>query len=341
MIKAVKLADIAEKLNVSVVTVSKALSGQKGVSEEMREKIKLLADELGYKPVRSQIAGDRGKNKSYTIGVISPERYFAKFASFYWKMYQELTTKAIRQNCFTMLEVITNYAEDHLEPPKLFEEEHVDGIVVIGKPTDKYLQVLKEQCRVPMIFMDFYDHTGNYDAIVSEGYYGTYLLTNYLFSQGHTRIAYVGTLLYSDSITDRYMGYCRSLIEHGVEVRKDWIIEDRNIQTGKMNDGQYFILPEEMPTAFVCNCDLSAYYMREHLKESGIRVPEDVSIVGFDDYLYPAHGENDITTYVVDMGAMSEMVIERLTGKIEGNAEQGNIHVVPGKIVYRNTVARK
>ena len=84
MVKAVKLADIAQRLNVSVVTVSKALSGQKGVSEELRTKIKDLADEMGYIPIHST----QKKNKSYTIGVISLENYFAKFASFYWKMYQ-------------------------------------------------------------------------------------------------------------------------------------------------------------------------------------------------------------------------------------------------------------
>ena len=78
MVKAVKLADIAERLGVSIVTVSKALSGQKGVSEELREKIKTLADEMGYTPIHSP---QGSKTKSYTIGVITFEHYFAKFKS--------------------------------------------------------------------------------------------------------------------------------------------------------------------------------------------------------------------------------------------------------------------
>ena len=73
MVKTVKLADIAAELNVSVVTVSKALSGQKGVSEELRKKIKDLADELGYTPIH---ANQRARSKSYTIGIISIENYF-------------------------------------------------------------------------------------------------------------------------------------------------------------------------------------------------------------------------------------------------------------------------
>ena len=87
MAKAVKLADIAEQVGVSTVTVSKALSGQKGVSEEMREKIKNLAEELGY---RSPSETKRqSAEKQYNIGVLIQEVYLDKYDSFYWKMYQE------------------------------------------------------------------------------------------------------------------------------------------------------------------------------------------------------------------------------------------------------------
>lgn len=87
MVKAVKLADIAEKLNVSVVTVSKALSGQKGVSEELREKIKDLADEMGYVPIHSN---QKNKNNSYTIGVISLESYLLNLHHFTGKCIRSL-----------------------------------------------------------------------------------------------------------------------------------------------------------------------------------------------------------------------------------------------------------
>ena len=83
MAKAVKLADIAEQLGVSTVTVSKALSGQKGVSEAMREKIKQLADELGYKQP-SAVKKEKSV-KSYNIGVLVSEKYLGEYASFYWR----------------------------------------------------------------------------------------------------------------------------------------------------------------------------------------------------------------------------------------------------------------
>ena len=101
MTKAVKLADIAERVGVSTVTVSKALSGQKGVSEEVRERIKQLADEMGY--VKSVSAAKTKDKKSYTLGVIVAERYLEETQSFYWQLYQELSQSAMRKNCFTML----------------------------------------------------------------------------------------------------------------------------------------------------------------------------------------------------------------------------------------------
>ena len=99
MAKAVKLADIAEQVGVSTVTVSKALSGQKGVSEEMREKIKNLAEELGY---RSPSETKRqSAEKQYNIGVLIQEVYLDKYDSFYWKMYQEVNKRAVSRGCFT------------------------------------------------------------------------------------------------------------------------------------------------------------------------------------------------------------------------------------------------
>lgn len=230
MVKAVKLADIAERVGVSVVTVSKALSGQKGVSEEMRARIKELADEMGYTPIH---ASQAGRLKSYTIGVVTFETYFARFASFYWKMYQELATRAVKKNCFSMLEVISNYDEENLVWPKLItENQKVDGIVVIGRPKTSYLKMLYQNQRVPMVFMDFYDDEEVVDSVVSASFNGMYRMTDYLIKNGHTRIAFVGSLMFTESITDRYFGYCKALMESGIEVRQDWIIKNRDYNDG-------------------------------------------------------------------------------------------------------------
>ncbi|MCM1143709.1 MAG: LacI family DNA-binding transcriptional regulator [Lachnoclostridium sp.] len=338
MVKAVRLADIAQKLGVSVVTVSKALSGQKGVSEELRAKIKALADEMGYTPIHIPY---EGKSKSYTIGVITYERYFAKFASFYWKMYQELTAQAVKQNCFSMLEVVASFDEDALEAPKLLSAERVDGIIVIGKPKRDYLKMLYQNKKIPMVFLDFYDDEMIVDSVISESFHGMYRMTEYLIQNGHTQIAFVGTLMYTESITDRYFGYCKALMEHGITPRPEWVIKDRDYADGFMGINYKLSLSENnMPTAFVCNNDVTAYALIRQLEEKGYRVPEDISVVGYDDYLYAEFGDSRITTYAVDMSTMTKVALTRLVRKIENLVSDVKVSVVSGKPVVRNTVKK-
>lgn len=338
MAKAVKLADIAEKLNVSTVTVSKALSGQKGVSEEMREKIKQLADELGYRqPSAARLAK---RNKSYNVGVMIADHYLDKYNSFYWQMYQEVATKAVQKECFTMLEVLTPDMHRKLELPKLIKEGKVDGMIVIGKVSVGYLDMLGEETKIPLMYLDFYDEKRECDAVVSDNYYGSYVMTNYLFGMGHDKIAYVGTLLSTGSITDRFFGYAKSLLEHGIRVREDWVIKDRDMEIGKVGVGDVYHFPEEMPTAFVCNSDLAASELIRRLTEKGYRVPEDISVVGFDNYLYPGLCEVEITTYEVDMKEMARKSINTLIKKMGHENYKRGVSVIEGRPVFKNSVKK-
>lgn len=338
MAKAVKLADIAEKLGVSTVSVSKALSGQKGVSEEMREKIKQLADEMGYKQPSAQ--RKEAAHKSYNIGVLIAERYLDKYGSFYWQLYQMVATKAVTKECFTLLETVTEEGERENEIPKLASEQKVDGLIVIGRLADSYLQFLKDFVKLPMIYLDFCDEKQDSDAVISDSYYGAYRLTNYLFDMGHTQIGYVGTILATGSITDRYLGYVKSLLEHGVQPREDWIIKDRDVETGRIDEVNMMELPEEMPTAFLCNCDLTASFMVRKFHAKGIRVPEDISVAGYDNYLFPGLCDIPLTTYEVDMREMARCAINTLIKKIGGESYRQGIHIVEGHMVIKDSVKK-
>ena len=338
MVKTVRLADIAQKAGVSIVTVSKALSGQKGVSEEVRTKIKNLADEMGYMPVH---AAQSEKSKTYTIGVITFERYFKRIAAFYWKMYQELATQATGQNCFSMLEGIANFDEDNLIWPKLLTSGRADGIIVIGKPKKDYLKMLYQNKKIPMVFLDFYDDEIIVDSVISASYYGMYRMTEYLIKNGHTDIVFVGTLMYTESITDRYFGYCKALMEHGIERHPEWVINDRDYTDGVIGMNYKFSFSENnMPTAFVCNNDVTAYALIKQLEEKGYSVPDDISVVGYDDYLYPEYGDSQITTYSVDMGAMTKVALSYIVKRIEKSDMNANVHVVSGKLIERNSVKK-
>lgn len=339
MSKTVKMADIAEKLNVSVVTVSKALSGQKGVSEEIRDKIKILAEEMGYK--QHSTLRIIKEHKSYNIGILISDRYLDKYESFYWQMYQEVTQKALQRECFTMLEVLTNEDEKKRVLPKLLQEDRVDGMIVIGLLEDEYLERLYDATKKPLIYLDFYDKKHKCDSIITDNYYGMYKLTNYLFDMGHSEIAYVGNLLYTGSITDRYFGYAKALLEHGNKMREDWIINDRDEVTGRTDFGFELQLPEEMPTAFACNCDLAASQVIKKLEENGYRVPQDISVIGFDNYLYPGLCDIGITTYEVDVKEMARKSINNIIKKISGEYYKQGITIVEGRIVIKDSVCKR
>ena len=338
MAKAVKLADIAERVGVSTVTVSKALSGQKGVSEEVREKIRSIAEELGY---QQPSAAKKSQNqKSYNIGILISERFLDKYESFYWQMYQAVATRATAKECFTMLEVIGMSEEENGRMPKLVQERKVDGIIVIGKMMDGYLQHLNTEAGIPVIYLDYYNGREASDSVISNSYYGTYELTYYLYRMGHRKIAYVGTLLATESITDRYFGYQKALLELGLEQKKEWVLDDRHIETGEIDTVNMLQIPKDMPTAFVCNCDLTASFLIKKLRDNGYRVPEDISVVGFDNYLYPGLSDIQITTYEVDLGEMAKKTVHNMINKISNENYKPGVHIVEGHLVLKESVAK-
>lgn len=338
MAKAVKLADIAAKLHVSTVTVSKALSDQKGVSEEMREKIKRLAQEMGYKPPSTTKI--KKAEKSFNVGVVISERHFDYHESYYLKVYQMMAARAVAEGCFTLLEVVSVAEEQSMNTPKLLQENKVDGLVIIGMMKEEYLSRLYQVIKIPYVCLDFYDKRNECDAVISDSFYGMYKITNYLFEQGHSKIAYVGTLLYTDSITDRYFGYCKSLLEHGQGLREDWVIGDRDMGTGDLRGGGALRLPVRMPTAFVCNSDMAAGVLVELLKRKGYRVPEDISVAGFDNYLYPSICSLGITTYEIDLKRMVEKALRKLVKKMKGEVHNPGVDIISGHIVVKESVKK-
>lgn len=338
MAKAVKMADIAKVIGVSTVTVSKALSDQRGVSEELRARIKKKAEEMGYKTASVRYRERAAANRSLSIGVIVSNRFLAKYESFYWNLYQEVATAAVQRGCFTILEVLQAEDERKLSMPKLLQEKKAEGLIIIGSLEKAYLAELTEQVEIPFILLDFADRGGAYDAVISNSYFGMYQMTNYLFDMGHREIGFLGNVLATDSITDRYFGYAKSLLEHGLEVRKDWLVDDRDPETGRSDGGFVCRLPKQMPTAFVCNNDVAAAMLVNQMEKAGYRVPEDVSVVGYDNYQPPGLCNVRITTYEVDMTEMARQAIANMIHKILGEPYKQGVTIVNGRILYKESV---
>lgn len=337
MKKTVTMADIAERMQVSIVTVSKALSGQKGVSEEVRARIVELAKEMGYRSKAMDRAGE--EQKSYRIGVLIPAGPQAAYDSFYWKMYQAVADRAMQKNCFTGYESLTEEMTEHHRLPKLVTDQMVDGLIVIGQPQNDYSRFLKEQAGVPIVLMDYSDSSPDADCVISDGFYGTCFLTKYLIGRGHREFAYVGSIHATESIMDRYLGCLKALMEQGLSLPEDRVIPDRILRDGAMENLTEFALPENLPTAFVCNCDITASLLIRDLQRRGIRVPEDVSVVGFDDYPRSTYAEVGITSYAVDIPAMARETVHILIKRMSGDTARKGIHVIVGHLVEKDSVA--
>lgn len=333
--KSVRMSDIAKELGISTVAVSKALNNQKGVSEELRGRVKALAEKLGYHSP-AQVRRMQGKS-GYNIGVLIPTQYLGSSDSFYWKLYQEVTARAMKKDCFVLLELLSNEDAQAQRLPKLITEEKADGLIIIGKPPFQYTRTLKKNWQKPVVYLDFYDSDLSADSVLSNSFYGTFLLTQHLIQQGHRDIGFVGTLLSTDSINDRHLGFAKAMLEHQLPVKEEWILPDRDAATGETLS---ICLPSPMPSAFVCNCDRTASLLIHQLEKSGFRVPQDVSVVGFDDYLTPGMLSMGLTTYAVDLHEMAHLAVRGILRRINGEAWKQGMHITDGVLTIRDSVKR-
>lgn len=335
MAKDVTLADIAQKVGVSNVAVSKALSGKPGVSDEMRQKIKSIADEMGYIP---SAASRQTKAETGNIGVIIPENYYGFSVSFFGKLYENVVKALYDNKYYGILELLTIEDEKAGNMPKVMRDEKVDGVIFLGQLDEAYTVKMAEEADLPVFFLDTYAPGEGLDTVISDGYYGTYQLTNYLIQLGHRRIAYVGSVDATSSIADRYWGYRRALRENHITFEDEWEIPDRD-EKGKTFEK---ILDfDGSIDAYVCNCDYTAHRLISNLESEGVKVPEDVSVVGFDNFVPVGMDCSHITTYDVDMDRMAELCVKSLIDKIKQNPYVSGIQVVTGKIIEKGSVKKR
>lgn len=325
------MKDIAEKLGVSSVTVSKALNDKDGVSDELKQRIKDLANEMGYR--MNTLAKSMKEGYSYNIGVIIPECFTGGLQSFYLSFYQSVAQVLEEYDYYGILQILSQQDEKDLVLPRIYHESRVDGFIVLGQVSRSYVETL-QGIQTPVVFLDFYDEHLEMDSVITDNFYGAYKITNYLMHSGHKKIGFVGDIYATSSIQDRFLGYYKSLLEHKIALRQEFIIKDRD-EKGKYIELEF---PEEMPTAFVCNCDQIAYNVIEKLKQMGYDVPGDISVVGFDNDIFATISTPQITTVEVDVEEMSATAVEYILEKIKmDNREYGRVSI-KGRIIYRESV---
>ncbi|HOR22504.1 MAG TPA: LacI family DNA-binding transcriptional regulator, partial [Ruminococcus sp.] len=162
----VKMIDIANKLGVSVVTVSNALAGRDGVSVQMRSKICQTAEEMGYKPSNTKAGKHRepmpklGRN----VGILTSERFVGARGTFYWELTANISNKLSAMSVMTVYECITAENEKAAALPAMIAENKVDGVIIIGQVSRKYLRRIS-QVDLPLVLVDFYDNRFDIDSV--------------------------------------------------------------------------------------------------------------------------------------------------------------------------------
>ncbi len=329
IVKKTTMRDIAKAVGTSAVTVSKAISGKPGMSEKLRGKILRKAEEMGYQ------YGGKSRVVSLQhldIGILIPERYFQE-ESFYSVIYKKLILKLSERGHFGLLEILKEEDEAGLALPNLVRSDRAQGLILLGEPTKAYYR-MTSQTDIPKVFLDFYDEQGKADCVVGDNSYGSYRLTSHLIRRGHQRIGFVGNRKATGSIMDRYLGYYRAMLVNNLPVREEWILNDRPENGALIEEPE---LPAELPTAFVCNCDLTAKMMIEALNRKGLRVPQDISVTGFDDFTGGQEVLPALSTFRVDTDTMVELAVKSMVERCSGAEGPFRRVVVSGMPIYRDS----
>lgn len=334
MEKRVRMVDIAEKMGVSTFTVSKALSGKDGVSEEMREEVRRVAEKMGYQ-VKNK-SNIESASKSMKFGILTRNKYIEQGQSFYWNLYERMLYHLNASGHIGILEFISEEAETQFQLPKFMQTEIINGLILMGKFSKGYRNMLME-AKIPFVCLDMFDAECGQDTVISDGYYGMYFVTRHLLQMGHRDIVFLGRVGATYSITDRYFGFCRAMQEAGLQVTPEMVLSDRDEKDMLQISIEQL---HHMPTAFACNCDISAYYLMQKLQAKGYRIPNDISIVGFDNYILSEMTTPKMTTYEVDLDKMALASIQQLQKRLEEPERPWEQLIISGHFIQRDSVKK-
>lgn len=262
-----KMSDIAKALNISTISVSRALAGQDGISEELRSSILLKAGEMGYLKPRSPA--------DYKILVLH-QKPFMQDNSNYSRILQGVE-KALRQvGCeYDMEFADKEYQDKRMLPNKIARGSHYDGVLYIGNFEGAYVDFLSRKVRNHAYYAG-YSPSNDSDSVWYNFSNGAYKQCEYLVRNGHERIAYAGnTRSYVGK--EKLLGIVSNLEKHGLPVEDGFFI---CTDEGFEEEIYRMLCGEKHPTAIICQWDFTAIKLIQYLHEKKIRVPEDVSIVG-------------------------------------------------------------
>jgi LacI family transcriptional regulator len=328
--------DVARRANVSKTTVSHVINKTRYVSEKLRTRVLSVMNEMGYEP--NILARSLRRNETCTIGLIVPNNANPFYAEVAWGV-ESLTFEA---GYNTILCNSDRNLEKEIRYIDLLMKKRADGILFVGawagEQTEHLHKIFKRG--VPLVAVDRYVPGLEIDTVVVNNTLGGWLATMHLAGLGHRRIACIGGIPLYTPNADRVKGYCKALAETGLPFYDEYLIRSDFQYEGGYSAAQRLLALKDPPTAiFACNDLLAIGAMRAAL-DLGLRVPESVSIVGFDDIRIASFTNPPLTTVAQPMYKMGQRGAEILLERIRESGLPVKHEVWQPELIVRGSTAR-
>lgn len=318
--------DVAKKSGLSVVTVSRVLNHDPSVREKNREKVLQVMQELDYRPKAA--ARSLAKGKTSLIGM----KLSTLDDSFFDAVVKVISERLAERGYFLTLSVSTD--KEPAGSPLLFQEEHVDGVILLSPMREEEDRKELEKRGIPYVMIDHQHPAPAVPAIVVDNYAGALMATNHLIGLGHRQIAHIaGPELFLSS-RERERGFRQAMLEAGLE---PFSIEPGQFQISSgLEAADRWISAGRLPTAVFAADDYTALGMMDAFKTAGIRIPQDVSVVGFDDQIIASQFRPKLTTVRQPAEEIGRRAVELLLASLGGGgAEQ--LELKPELVVREST----
>jgi len=334
----VTLSSIADALNLSVTTVSRVLNGKASkyrIKKETEEAVLNVAKELNYEP--HYLARGLRMNKTGTIGLIIPDisnHFFSVIA-------RSIEIQARRNDYSIMLCDSQENTEIEINSIKLLKSKKVDGMIIcpVGKEMDHLERLSKSE--IPLVVVDRYSNGLECPHVISDNYKGTLEAINYFFDNGHRVIGCIQGTPNTSVNDERIRGFCDAYIKRNMEVDKNLIVGDSFGERNGYISTKILINKEVRPTAIFAASNLILLGALRALSEENIKVPEDISIIAFDDELYSKFLSPPITTVIQQKIEMGNLAVKLLIDQIKSKDNVDKMEfILPTNLIIRSSVKR-
>lgn len=333
----VTIKDIAKAAGVSPSTVSRVVSKHPRISKETSAKVKQIMEEMGYHP--NAMAKSLVSKTTNTLAIMLPrpaEELFQDF--FFGELLRGILTHSTRAG-YDML--LTAATDDHNETEtigRLVFGRRVDGVILLSsRVNDPLISYLNAQNFPSVLIGRTDEHHTNILTVNNNNVQAAYDAAQHLIMQGHKRIGFVSGPQNLTVSHDRMKGYQQALIEAGLPFRQDWVVDGEFLQQSGFRAMSMIMGLPERPTGLVVIDDVTAFGVLRGLTEIGYNVPEDLSLVSFNNIALselatPPISSVDIGTYQLGYTA-SQMLVQLIR---EEPVHQANI-IIPHRLIVRES----